>query len=83
MRRKYFKSGDRVRIKNSDQIMYVSKYIYKKNLLLGKFLSDYDVLCFWYENGERKSGVFDQRTLLRIKGRQAPFFNFNQETQFV
>jgi uncharacterized protein YodC (DUF2158 family) len=78
MKRKYFKPGDRVRNKNNDKIMYVSKYIYKKHPILGKFLSDYDVECVWYEDGVRKTGIFDQRTLLRIKGKQAKFFNFNK-----
>lgn len=77
MPRKYFKPGNRVRNKNNKQTMYVSKYIYKTHPILGKFLSDYDVKCIWYEDGVRKTGIFDQRTLLRIKGKQAKFFNFN------
>lgn len=81
MRKKYFRPGVRVHKKKSDQVMYVSKYIYKKHPFLGKFLSDYDVECIWYENGERKTGIFDQRNLLRIKDKQAPFFNFKKTLQ--
>jgi uncharacterized protein YodC (DUF2158 family) len=74
-----FKPGDRVRKKGEKQLMVVQNYCVNKEGLLGNILSNRDVKCTWYENGRHKSGVFDQRTLIRAsKNHQAIITTVNK-----
>lgn len=61
-----FKLGDRVQTKHGSPTMEVIKYVVDHNLVSGNSTSDHHVKCVWYESGERKTEVFDQRTLFQI-----------------
>lgn len=60
-----FKPGDRVEQKSGGPVMEVMHYEVEDKPLVGEFVSEQDVRCVWYEEGERKTGVFDQRTLTK------------------
>ncbi|HFA48358.1 MAG TPA: hypothetical protein ENJ95_04985 [Bacteroidetes bacterium] len=60
-----FKPGNWVRHKMGGPVMEVIRYETERKPLVGEVLSEHDVLCVWYEDGERKKGVFDQRTLFK------------------
>ena len=61
-----FRPGDRVQLKHGSPVMEVMKYEMEKSPLSGEVFSDHELSCVWYENGERKTGVFDQRTLFKV-----------------
>ena len=66
-----FKPGDWVEHKLGGPVMEVIRYEIKRKLLVGEVVSEQDVKCVWYEDGERKTATFDQRTLkksLKSKG---------------
>lgn len=46
--------------------MEVVKYVLEREPLVGEDLSDNEVECVWYNNGKRKTAVFDQRTLFKV-----------------
>ncbi|RMG83990.1 MAG: hypothetical protein D6714_08830 [Bacteroidetes bacterium] len=60
-----FKPGDRVEHRLGGPVMEVIRYEKERDPLAGEVISDHDVFCVWYEDGERKTGVFDQRTLIK------------------
>lgn len=60
-----FKPGDRVQLRFDGKIMEVLKYVTKHNPLIGNYVSEFEVECVWYENGERKSAVFNQKNLTK------------------
>ena len=79
MHNRKFKPGDRVQLKGEGPVMQVLKYRCKEIPFVGWVLSDHEVECVWFENGERKTGFFDQRVLNRatkptglFTGKQAP-----------
>lgn len=61
-----FIAGDRVQSKHGSSTMEIVKYITEHELGIGEIFSDHIVRCVWYENGERKTGDFDQRTLFKV-----------------
>ncbi len=60
-----FRPGNWVQHKMGGPKMEVIRYETERKPLVGEVLSEHDVLCVWYEDGERKKGVFDQRTLYK------------------
>ena len=58
-----FKPGDWVVHKLGGPVMQVIRYEIERKLLVGEIVSREDVKCVWYEAGERKTAVFNQRTL--------------------
>ncbi|HHH49482.1 MAG TPA: DUF2158 domain-containing protein [Saprospiraceae bacterium] len=58
-----FKPGDWVEHKLGGPVMEVLRYEVERKALVGEIINERDVKCVWYENGERKTKVFDQRTL--------------------
>ncbi len=64
-----FKAGDWVKIKgNADRpIMEVLKYVSKKEPIFGFVNDDTYLECVWYKNGERKSNVFHQDRLIKLR----------------
>lgn len=60
-----FKPGDRVEHKSGGPVMEVIHYVVVRRPLVGKILSEKDVKCVWYENGERKTAILDQRVLIK------------------
>jgi uncharacterized protein YodC (DUF2158 family) len=68
-----FKPGDRVEHKLGGPIMEVMHYVTERKLLVGTILSDEDVKCVWYEDGERKTAVFNQRTLIKSNKKSGLF----------
>ena len=73
MKIRKFKPGDRVEHKSSNQVMEVIRYEVERIPLVGELLSEEDVLCSWYENGQRKTAVYDQRTLTKSSRGQGLF----------
>ncbi len=65
MNAKKFKPGDRVQLRSDGRIMEVIKYVNKFSILIGNYVSEDEVECVWYENGVRKSVVFNQKNLTR------------------
>ncbi|HHM20555.1 MAG TPA: DUF2158 domain-containing protein [Bacteroidetes bacterium] len=63
---RYFKPGDRVQKRSGGPVMEVVKYVLEREPLVGEDLSDNEVECVWYNNGKRKTAVFDQRTLFKV-----------------
>jgi uncharacterized protein YodC (DUF2158 family) len=66
---KKFKPGDWVKIKGDSKRpkMEVLKYVSKKEPIFG-FINDNTYLeCVWYRNGERKSQIFHQNRLMKLK----------------
>nr|WP_297917538.1 hypothetical protein [uncultured Allomuricauda sp.] len=64
-----FKAGDWVEIrgKQDSPKMEVLKYVPKKEPIFGFFDNDTFLECVWYRNGERKSRIFHQNRLLKLK----------------
>lgn len=73
-----FKPGDRVKKIGSKQVMILQNYRLKRSFIYGTILSDREVECSWYENGKRKTGVFDQRTLTKVSPDKAALSNFEE-----
>jgi uncharacterized protein YodC (DUF2158 family) len=46
--------------------MEVVKYVTDHQILVGDTFSDHHLKCVWYDKGEQKTEVFDQRTLFKI-----------------
>ncbi len=65
MKRRKFKPGDRVQKRGEGPVMMVLNYCLKKSPIVGTYVSDDEVLCVWYTNNRRQTGVFDQRVLTR------------------
>ena len=65
MTKRTFKPGDRVEHKLGGPIMKIIRFEMACLPQLEEVLSDEDVCCEWFENGERKTAVFDHRTLNR------------------
>lgn len=61
-----FVAGDRVQSKRGGPIMEVIKYVTEPQIAVGEVFSDHLVECVWFENGERKKEIYDQRTLFKI-----------------
>ena len=62
-----FIAGERVQAKHGSPTMEIIKYVTEHEFGVGNVFSDHHVLCVWYENGERKKEVFDQRTLFKVE----------------
>ena len=62
-----FIAGDRVQSKHGSPTMEIIKYVTEFEVGVGKTFSDHDVECVWYENGDRKKEIFDQRTLFKVE----------------
>ena len=62
-----FIAGDRVQLKHGSPTMEITKYVSEHQLGVGDTFSDHHVECVWYENGERKKDIFDQRTLFKVE----------------
>lgn len=60
-----FKPGDRVQKETYGPVMEVVKYIVDESIA-GENFSTRNIECVWFENEERKKGVFDQRTLFKV-----------------
>ena len=60
-----FKPGDRVEHKLGGPVMEVIHYVTERRPWVGEVLSDEDMKCVWYEDGERKTAVLNQRTLFK------------------
>ena len=72
-----FKPGDRVQKRGKGKKMVVLKYAVKKYPIIGTYTSEHDVECVWFENGNRKKSVFDQRSLTKVtKTPYAPQLDF-------
>ena len=61
-----FNTGDRVQSKLGGPIMEIIKYVSEYQLGVGNVYRDHNVECIWYENGEQKKHIFDQRTIFKI-----------------
>lgn len=62
MKKSRFKPGEKVRHRNSGILMKVVKYPIRKVPLIGDVVGR-SVECVWYENGQRKKALFDERVL--------------------
>ena len=64
-----FKAGDWVEIKGKHDSpkMEVLKYVAKKEPIFGFVDNDTFLECVWYRNGKRKSRIFHQNRLLKLK----------------
>lgn len=72
-----FKPGDRVILKPGGPVMEVLEYVLEDNPLVGVHLSNQKLRCVWYDKeGERKTGVFHQRSLTKAySSTHLPFLN--------
>jgi uncharacterized protein YodC (DUF2158 family) len=64
-----FKAGDWVKVKASAgrPKMEVLKYVSKKEPIFGFVNDDTYLECVWYKNGERRSNVFHQDRLIKLR----------------
>lgn len=70
-----FKAGDWVKAKGTSNgpKMEVSKYISKKEPIFGFADRDTYVECIWYRDGERRSRVFHQNRLSKVRDTKGIF----------
>lgn len=64
-----FKTGDWVKIKGKQDSpkMEILKYVAKKEPIFGFVDDDTYVECVWYRNGERKTQIYHQNRLLKLR----------------
>lgn len=70
-----FKVGDRVKAKGASigPKMEVYKYIAKKEPIFGFIDRDTYVECVWYRNGDRRSQIFHQDRLFKLRNKKGIF----------
>ena len=59
-------TGDKVQLKLGGPTMEITKYESELHLGVGNVYRDHNVECIWYENGEMKKDIFDQRMLVKL-----------------
>jgi uncharacterized protein YodC (DUF2158 family) len=68
-----FLPGDRVQQKKGGPVMEVIKYVTERDILTGTTLSDTNVECVWFDEGNRHTGVYDQTNLFKVTSKSGLF----------